>query len=105
MPGPVIMHRWRSQPPVWMWAVVFDSTARAEVNGMDDEEEEEEEEMMLEEENIEAEPQIEVKGAEEEVRGEEANVSPGPSHPAGTTQPPDEEQAGLEQLFLMINKR
>lgn len=66
---------------------MFVSTAQAEVNGMDEEEEEEEEEMMLEEENMEAESQVEVKG-------EEANASPGPSHPAVTTQPPDEEQAG-----------
>ncbi|XP_030252668.1 F-box only protein 38 isoform X2 [Sparus aurata] len=65
--------------------------AQAEVNGMDEEEEEEEEEMMLEEENMEAESQVEVKG-------EEANASPGPSHPAVTTQPPDEEQAGPSGL-------
>ncbi len=61
---------------------------------MEDEEEEDEEEVMLEEEDMEAEPQIELKGVEN------ADVSPGPSHPAGTLQPPDEEQAGLELLFL-----
>lgn len=71
------------------------STAPMEINGMEDEEEEEDEEVMLEEENIVAEPQIELKRAGEEVKVEEADVSPGPSHPAGTTQPPDEEQAGL----------
>ncbi|KAM9356867.1 F-box only protein 38 [Symphorus nematophorus] len=71
-----------------------------EVNGMeDDEEEEEEEEVMLEEENLETEPQIELKGADEEVRMEEADVSPGPSRPAATTQPPDEEQAGPSGLY------
>ena len=64
----------------------------------DEEEEEEEEEVMLEEENLEAEPQIELKGADEEVRVEEADASPGPSRPAATTQPPDEEQAGLELI-------
>ncbi|XP_044061798.1 F-box only protein 38 [Siniperca chuatsi] len=71
--------------------------APVEVNGMEDEEEEEEE-LMMEEENMEAEPQIELKGAEEEVRVEEADVSPGPSRPAGTPQPPDEEQAGPSGL-------
>ncbi|XP_059202529.1 F-box only protein 38 [Centropristis striata] len=74
--------------------------APVEVNGMEDEveEEEEEEEVMLEEENIEPEPQIELKGAEGEVRGKEADVTPGPSRPAGTPQPPDEEQAGPSGL-------
>ncbi len=72
------------------------SAAPVEVNGMaDEEEDEEEEEVMLEEANIVAEPQIELKEAEEVVRVEEADVSAGPSHSAGTTQPPDEEQAGL----------
>lgn len=70
--------------------VVF--TAQVEVNGME-EEEEGEEEVMLEEGNMEAEPQIELKGAEEEVSVEEADVAPGPSRPAGTERP-DEEQAG-----------
>uniref|UniRef100_A0A8C9YT42 F-box protein 38 n=1 Tax=Sander lucioperca TaxID=283035 RepID=A0A8C9YT42_SANLU len=50
------------------------------------------------EENMEAEPQIDLKGAEGEVRAEQADVAPGPSRPAGTPQPPDEEQAGLELL-------
>ncbi|KAG8003767.1 F-box only protein 38 [Nibea albiflora] len=70
---------------------------QVEVNGMEEEEEEEEEEVMLEEENMEAEPQIELKGAEEEVRVAEADVAPGPSRPAGT-EPPDEEQAGPSGL-------
>lgn len=77
--------------------VLFVSTAPLEVNPLD--EEEEEEEVMLEEENMEAEPQMELKGAEEEVKMEEADISPGPSRLAGTTQPPDEEQAGLELFF------
>ncbi|XP_035525098.1 F-box only protein 38 isoform X1 [Morone saxatilis] len=74
--------------------------AAVEINGMEDEEEEEEEEdeVMLEEEKMEAEPQIELKGAEEEVRVEEADISPGPNRPTGTTQPPDEEQAGPSGL-------
>nr|XP_046262432.1 F-box only protein 38 [Scatophagus argus] len=75
--------------------------APVEVNGMEDEEEEEgdeeEEEVMVEEENMEAEPQMELKGAEEEVRAGEADMSPGPSRPAAT-QPPDEEQAGPSGL-------
>lgn len=57
---------------------------------MEDEEDEEEEEVMLEEENMEAESQMELKGEEQEVR-----VDKGASRPAGTPQPPDEEQAGL----------
>ena len=69
-----------------------------EVNGIEDEEEEDEEEVMLEEENVEAEPQMDLKGAEGEVSAEQADVAPGPSRPAGTPQPPDEEQAGLELL-------
>lgn len=60
-----------------------------------EDEEEEEEEVILEEENMEAEPQIKLKGAVEE-----ADVAPGASRPAGTPQPPDEEQAGLELLFF-----
>ncbi|KAE8285769.1 F-box only protein 38 Modulator of KLF7 activity-like protein [Larimichthys crocea] len=70
--------------------------AQVEVNGME-EEEEGEEEVMLEEGNMEAEPQIELKGAEEEVSVEEADVAPGPSRPAGTERP-DEEQAGPSGL-------
>lgn len=58
------------------------------------EDEEEVEEVMLEEENMEAELQIELKGAEGEVRVEEAEVAPGPSRP------PDEEQAGMKLLSL-----
>lgn len=58
------------------------STAPVEVNPLDEEEEEE----GLEEDNMEAEPQI--NGVEEE-----ADTSPGPSYL--TTQPSDEEQAGL----------
>lgn len=56
--------------------------------------ENEEEEVILEEEDMEADPQIELKGAEE------ADVSPGPSRPAGTPQPPDEEQAGLNMFVF-----
>ncbi|XP_071363006.1 F-box only protein 38 [Trachinotus anak] len=73
--------------------------APVEVNGMEDEEEEEEEEeVILEEENMEAEPQIELEGAEGRVRVEGADVAPGASRPAGTPQPPDEEQAGPSGL-------
>lgn len=56
-----------------------------EVNPLDEEEEEE----GLEENNMEAEPQI--NGVEEE-----ADISPGPSYL--TTQPSDEEQAGLNMI-------
>lgn len=77
--------------------VMFVSTAPVEVNGMEDDDDDE---VMLEEENMGADPQIELKGAEEEVRVEEADVSPGPSRPAGTPQAPDEEQAGKELLFF-----
>lgn len=77
--------------------VLFVSKETVQVNPVD--EEEDEEEVMLGEESIEAEPQIELKGAEDEVRVEEADISPGPSRLAGTTQPPDEEQAGLKSLF------
>lgn len=63
------------------------------------EEEEEEEEVILEG-NMEVEPQIELKGAEGNVGVEEAGVAPGPSHPASTSQPPDEEEAGSELLLL-----
>ncbi|XP_038555469.1 F-box only protein 38 isoform X2 [Micropterus salmoides] len=69
--------------------------APVEVNGMEDDDDDE---VMLEEENMGADPQIELKGAEEEVRVEEADVSPGPSRPAGTPQAPDEEQAGPSGL-------
>lgn len=65
---------------------------------------EEEEEVILEE-NMEAESQIELNGAEEEVKVEEAGISPGPSCITGTTQPPDEEQAGLELDLLIITER
>lgn len=53
---------------------------------------------MLEDANMEAVPQIALKGAEEELKMEEADASPGPSGLA-ETQPPDEEQAGLEWFF------
>ncbi|XP_020503432.1 F-box only protein 38 [Labrus bergylta] len=67
-----------------------------EVNGM--EEDEEEEEVMLEEENMEVEPQRERKGAKQEEVQEAADESPGPSRPADTAKPPDEEQAGPSGL-------
>ncbi|KAM7417024.1 hypothetical protein PAMA_016914 [Pampus argenteus] len=69
----------------------------AEVNGMEDEEEEEEE-VILEEENMEAEPQINLKGGGEEVKVDKADMTPGSSCPAETPQPPDEEQAGPSGL-------
>ncbi|KAK5865287.1 hypothetical protein PBY51_016462 [Eleginops maclovinus] len=72
------------------------NAAAAEVNGM--EEEEEEEEVMLEEENMEAEHQIELKGAQGEVGAKEGDVVPGPSRPAESSQRPDEEQAGPSGL-------
>uniref|UniRef100_UPI003AAF0E15 F-box only protein 38 n=2 Tax=Centroberyx TaxID=88664 RepID=UPI003AAF0E15 len=68
-----------------------------EVNGMEDEEEEEEE-VILEEENIEAEPQMELEGGEEEVKVEELDIAPGTSHPTEAPSPPDEEQAGPSGL-------
>lgn len=65
------------------------STAPVEVvNPLDEEEEEE----GMEEENMEAEPQI--NGVEEEA----ADILPGPSYP--TTQPSDEEQAGLDMMIF-----
>lgn len=69
-------------------------TAPVELNGLDDGEEE----VILEQDNREAGPQLEMKGAEEEAR---ADVAPGPSRPAGASQPPDEEQAGEELLCLV----
>jgi len=76
-------------------------TAAAEVNGMEDEEEEEEE-VMLEEENMEAEHQMELKGAQGEVRAEGADAAPGPSRLAETPQRPDQEQAGLQLVVLLL---
>lgn len=58
------------------------------------EEEEEEEEVMLDQANLEAVPQIALKGAEEELKVEEVDASPGPSGLAEASRP-DEEQAGL----------
>ncbi|KAG7518943.1 F-box only protein 38 isoform X1 [Solea senegalensis] len=72
--------------------------APVEVNGMEDDEEEEEEEVILEEDNMEAEPQLGLKGGDREVRVGEADVAPGTSHKSGTAQPPDEEQAGPSGL-------
>ncbi|XP_060935562.1 F-box only protein 38 [Limanda limanda] len=72
--------------------------APVEVNGMEDEEEEEEEEMILEEDNMEAEPQIEVKVEEGGLRVDEADIAPRNTCPAGTLQPLDEEQAGPSGL-------
>uniref|UniRef100_A0A3Q4GH29 F-box protein 38 n=1 Tax=Neolamprologus brichardi TaxID=32507 RepID=A0A3Q4GH29_NEOBR len=46
-------------------------------------------------ENMDVEPQIELKEAE--VEG--GDVAPGPSHQATASQPPDEEQAGLTSVF------
>ncbi|KAM4621691.1 F-box only protein 38 isoform 2-T3 [Polymixia lowei] len=63
-----------------------------EVNGMMDEEEEDGE-VILEEENMEAESQMELEAGEEEVKMEELDTAPGPSHPTETS-PPDDEQAG-----------
>lgn len=63
------------------------STAPVEVNPLEEEEEEE----GMEEENMEAEPQI--NGVEEAA----TDILPGPSYP--TTQPSDEEQAGLDMMI------
>uniref|UniRef100_A0A3P8TF78 F-box protein 38 n=1 Tax=Amphiprion percula TaxID=161767 RepID=A0A3P8TF78_AMPPE len=71
--------------------------APVEVNGMAEEEEEEEEEVILEDENMETEPQIELKGAKG-GEAEEADETPGPSHSAGVPQHRDEEQAGPSGL-------
>lgn len=76
--------------------VLFLSTAQV-ANPLH-EEEEEEEEVMLEE-SLEAKPQKELKGAAEEAKMG-ADISPEQSHQAGTTQPPDEEQAGWSLLFF-----
>lgn len=71
-------------------------TAPVEVNGVeeDEEDEEEDEEVILEEKNMEVEPQKELKRSEGKVGVDEAGMCPGPSCPARTPQPPDEEQAG-----------
>ncbi|KAM7388847.1 hypothetical protein PAMP_022858 [Pampus punctatissimus] len=79
------------------WYRCVFSTAPAEVNGMEDEEEEEEE-VILEEENMEAEPQINLKGGGGEVKVDKADMTLGSSRPAETPQPPDEEQAGPSGL-------
>ncbi|XP_062281142.1 F-box only protein 38 [Scomber scombrus] len=71
--------------------------APVEVNGVEEEEEEEEEEVILEEENMEAEPQIDLKGGAE-VKVEKVDVAPGPSRPVETPPHPDEEQAGPSGL-------
>uniref|UniRef100_G3Q7L8 F-box domain-containing protein n=1 Tax=Gasterosteus aculeatus aculeatus TaxID=481459 RepID=G3Q7L8_GASAC len=71
--------------------------APVELNGLDDGEEE----VILEQDNREAGPQLEMKGAEEEAR---ADVAPGPSRPAGASQPPDEEQAGPSGLVQQCRK-
>ncbi|XP_047441741.1 F-box only protein 38 [Mugil cephalus] len=67
-----------------------------EVNGI--QEEVEEEEVILEEDNMEAEPQIALKGAEGGAGAEEGDVGPGSSQPAGAPRPQDEEQAGPSGL-------
>lgn len=72
--------------------VLFLSTAQV-ANPLH-EADEEEEEVMLEE-SLEAKPQKELKGAAEQAKMGEHDMSPEQSHQAGTTQPPDEEQAGL----------
>lgn len=58
------------------------------------EEDEEEEEVMLDQANLEAVPQIAIKGGEEDLRVEESDGSAGPS---GLAEPSrlDDEQAGL----------
>lgn len=68
------------------------STAPVEVNPLDEEEEEE----GMEEENMDAEPQI--NGVEEA-----ADILPGPSYP--TTQPSDEEQAGLDMMIFFFDHK
>lgn len=77
------------------YAFLVVSSAPVEANPLD---EEEEEEVMLEDANMEVVPQIAIKGAEEELKIKETDASPGPSGLA-ETQPPDEEQAGLEWFF------
>lgn len=77
---------------------MFFCTVPVELNPLD--EEEEEEEGILE-----AEPQIELNRAEVQESLEEADIYPGTSHLAGTSEHPDddEEQAGLKlDLYLII---
>ncbi|KAM9375503.1 F-box only protein 38 isoform 2-T2 [Pholidichthys leucotaenia] len=66
--------------------------APLEVNGVEDNDEDEEEEIM------EAEPQMELRGAEGQRAREEADQVPGPSHRAGAPHPCDEERAGPSGL-------
>lgn len=82
-PPPVNNHHQRQQHNV-----------PVEVNGLE-EEDQEEEEVILDEDHQGQGPQIEPK--EVERTGAE-DGAPGPSHPAGTPQPQDEEQAGPSGL-------
>lgn len=66
------------------------------------EEEEEEEEVMLDQANLEAVPQIAIKGGEEDFRVEEHDVSAGPSGLADPSRP-DEEQAGSVEDVLLLS--
>lgn len=66
------------------------------------EEEEEEEEVMLDQANLEAVPQIAIKGGEEDSRVEEHDVSAGPSGLADRSSP-DEEQAGSVEDVLLLS--
>ncbi|XP_029968178.1 F-box only protein 38 [Salarias fasciatus] len=67
-----------------------------EVNGLEEEDQEEEEEVVLEEDHRGAGPRIQPKAAER--RTEVEDEAPGPSQPAGTPRPEDEEQAGPSGL-------
>lgn len=65
---------------------------------MQEEDEEEVDEVAYEEEKMEIEPHIDIKEAEDGIGIE--NMA-GPICQAGTSQPPDEEQAGFEQFFSL----
>ncbi|XP_008279130.1 F-box only protein 38 [Stegastes partitus] len=94
-PPPVINNNNQRQPPQppQQHQQQQQHNAPVEVNGVEEEGEEEEEEVILEDENIEAE-QKGAKGGE----AMEADVKPGPSHPADLPQHCDEEQAGPSGL-------
>lgn len=102
-------------PGVWTWAVTLHtfclvepsclyclfSIEAVEMNGMEEEDEDDEDEVVFEEEKMEAEPQIDLKEAED---GGTENMA-GSSHQPGPSQPPDEEQAGLEIFHFNTKKQ
>ena len=86
-----------------MWGCFYELnlilfTEPVEINRMEIEDEEEEEEVAYQEGKMENEPQIDQKEAEGGIEDGGLDVA-GPSCPAGTSHPPDEEQAGFLTIF------